>query len=99
MGVLVKEWRRNLRNNPKRYAITSAIFYALWMTVFLLGYDRIRHQRISIASVMIALIICSFGGVFIGYWRYRRRMQEINEGNGKTDAPVRNGAYWHHEIL
>lgn len=50
------------------------------MTVFLLGSDRIRHQRISIGSVIIALIIRSFGGVFIGYWTYRRRMQEINEG-------------------
>ncbi len=74
------EWYRNLISNPKRYAIASAIFYGLWMIVFSLGVDLIRHHRITVASVIIAASIWSLGAAFYGWLMYRQRMKQINEG-------------------
>lgn len=76
----MRAWYRNRIRDPKRYAVTSAIFYGLWMIVFSLGVDLIRHHRITVASVIIAAVVWSLGGAVYGWLMYRQRMKQINEG-------------------
>lgn len=73
-------WLGNLRSNPRRYAIIAAVYYAVLMTLFAIGTDLIRHQKVTRASVILAVIFFAVGGIFQGWLWYRRRMREITEG-------------------
>ncbi len=71
---------RNFYSNPKRYAISSGILWATWMTISMIVRDAISHRTITLASIIGTVVLWASGSLWYGWFVYRQRIRRMDDG-------------------